>query len=143
MSWPKKDDKAAEMYALYQCGMSLAAVAERFGNTRQAVYGLFKWRGWPLRAKVPLPHIEFNGAKYTMRNTGYYAKTDGKRTLLHRDMWEFYNGPIPHGFDVHHIDEDRLHNEIGNFECLPKSDHTRLHQKKIVARRSGLFGGTA
>lgn len=80
-----------------------------------------------MRKKQPLPFMMFNGSKYTIRNTGYYGKTDGKRTLMHRDVWEFHNGPIPDGYDVHHRDENKLNNDIGNLECLPKSEHTRLY----------------
>lgn len=45
----------------------------------------------------------------------------------HRDMWEFYNGKIPDGWDVHHKDENKLNNTPENFECLLKADHTKLH----------------
>jgi len=51
-------------------------------------------------------------------------QTRGKRTLLHRDVWEFYKGPIPKGWDIHHIDLDRENNAIENLECLPKAEHT-------------------
>lgn len=126
MSWPK-NPKIKEMHALYEQGYSLAQVAEVYGCTRQSVYELFKYNKLPTRAKKDLPCVEFNGSKYTLRNTGYLAKTDGERTLLHRDMYEFYKGAIPLGWDIHHKDEDKLHNEMSNFECLQKSDHTRLH----------------
>lgn len=127
MAWPRKDEQAAEMYKLYQAGYSLAEVGKAFGITRQSVFSLFQWRGWEMRKKQPLPFMMFNGSKYTIRNTGYYGKTDGKRTLMHRDVWEFHNGPIPDGYDVHHRDENKLNNDIGNLECLPKSEHTRLY----------------
>jgi len=128
MANTRKDDIALEMYELYQSGYSLALIGEAYDVTRQSVYDMFKTRRYKLRPKLkPKPFIVFNGSKYTMRNTGYFGKTIGDRTLLHRDMWEFHNGVIPIGWDVHHKDGDREHNEINNFECLPKSDHTRLH----------------
>lgn len=127
MASPRKDEQAAEMHKLYMDGYSLAQVGKAFGKTRQSVFELLKSRGLGLREKKPLPFIEFEGARYTLRNTGYYAKTDGNRTLLHRDMWKFFKGEIPTGFDVHHKDEDKTNNEISNFECLPKPEHTKLH----------------
>lgn len=126
MPWPK-NEKLHEMHAMYQQGFSLSQVGEFYGCTRQSVFGLFQYNGLPTRKKKELPFIVFNGSKYTMRNHGYMAKTDGDRTLLHRDIWEFHNGPIPKGWDIHHKDEDKTHNEIGNFECLTKAEHTRLY----------------
>jgi hypothetical protein len=143
MGWPRKDEKAQEMYLMYLNGLSLSEVAKAFASTRQSVFEMFKNRGLNLREKKFLPFVEFNGAKYTLRNTGYYGKTDGKRTLLHRDMWEFHKGPIPDGFDVHHVDENKEHNEISNFECLLKADHTRLHphgQNQYTKRREQACG---
>lgn len=122
------DNRASQMYALYQDGYSLSQVAGMFGVTRQSVFGLFKTRRWPMRPKpMPLPPVEFNGAKYTVRNTGYYGRTDDRRTLLHRDVWELHNGPIPRGWDIHHKDGDRANNDITNLELLPKAEHTRLY----------------
>ena len=127
MPWPKNPD-AEKMYALYKQGFSLADVGAGYGKTRQSVHGLFKYRGWATRKKKrPLPFVHFSGCKYTLRNTGYYGKTTGRRTLLHRDVWEQLKGKIPKGFDIHHIDEDRANNNIENLECLPKPEHTRLY----------------
>jgi hypothetical protein len=121
------NEHAEEMYAMYQSGRSLAEVARAFGKTRQSVWGLFRYRGWPRRPVQPLPFLTFNGVRYTMANTGYYRRTDGSRSLMHRDVWEFYNGPIQKGWDIHHIDEDRTNNAIENLECLPKAEHTRKY----------------
>jgi len=123
----RKDERAAELYAAYQSGLSLSEVGKRFGVSRTAVYGMFASRNFPLRSKMRLETVEFNGAQYTVNILGYYRRTDGERTLMHRDMWEFFNGPIPDGYDIHHKDENKQHNELSNFECLPTPDHTRLH----------------
>lgn len=124
----RHDERAAAMYERYTEGLSLAEVAEEFGVTRQSVYGLFKGRGWELRKRpAPLEYVEFDGRKYTLRNTGYYGATTGRRTLMHRDVWEHHNGPIPDGFDIHHVDHDRANNDLSNLVCLSKDEHTRLH----------------
>lgn len=128
MSAHRKDAQVTAMYAAYQEGSSLAGVAYLFGVTRQSVHDVFKRRGYVLRQRSqPLPAVVFNGRKYTMRNTGYYGATEGDRGLLHRHMWEAANGPIPDGYDIHHLDENKTHNALSNFECLPKSEHTRLY----------------
>jgi hypothetical protein len=116
------------MYARYQAGLSLAQVAQEFGITRQSVYGMFSARGYELRAKPPMgPSVTYDGRSYTVGNNGYYRCTTGDRHLLHRRMWEDARGPIPEDWDIHHLDEDKLHNSLDNFECLPKSEHTRLY----------------
>ena len=124
----KRNEQIHEMHALYLSGASLSAVARAYGKTRQSVYGLFRYNGLEIRKnRTPLPYIDFNGSRYTLRNTGYYGKTNGKRTLLHRDTWELVNGKIPLGWDIHHIDEDKTNNKIENLECLPKSEHTKKY----------------
>lgn len=121
------DGLATQMYEAYQCGLSLEDVGKLFGKRRQAVYDMLRVRGLPLRTKVFLPVVEFNGRKYTIKPDGYFRATEGDRSLLHRDMWEFYVGPIHDGWDVHHKDENKSNNTIENYECLPKGDHTRIH----------------
>ena len=129
----RNDIKAKAMYLLYQQGKSLSQIAVEFGVTRQCVYDYFKSRNYVLRERPkPKPFIEFNGARYTVRNTGYYAKTTGKRTLLHRDIWESVNGIIPIGYDIHHIDGDRTHNTLINFELIAKD----VHASKFGTKRN-------
>lgn len=124
MSWPENKNRK-DMYKMYCSGLSLEQVGKAFGVTRQSVYGLFKYHNMPTRPKQkPLNVIYFNGARYTKRNTGYFGKTTGERTLLHRDVWEKHKGAIPVGWDIHHIDGDKEHNSIKNLECLPKAEHT-------------------
>lgn len=137
--------RVAEMYAAYSDGRSLADVAGLFGLTRQAVHGLFKSRNLPLRSKQFLPVVEFNGATYSVNpRTGYYRQTNGDRGHLHRHVWEFYNGSIPDGWDVHHRDENKRNNLIANLHCLPKPDHTRHHnpQQQVVAKPCLFCGQT-
>jgi len=116
-----------EMYLRYLEGLSLADIGKMYCVSRQTVYKRFERAGLPLRQTQPLPYVVFLGEKYTLRNTGYYGKTRGKRTLLHRDMWEASNGKIPKGYDVHHIDENRQNNKLSNFRLLSNSDYTKLH----------------
>lgn len=46
---------------------------------------------------------------------------------MHRDVWEFDNGEIPQGYDVHHIDRDRSNNNIDNLKLLSKQEHARRY----------------
>jgi endogenous inhibitor of DNA gyrase (YacG/DUF329 family) len=78
-----------------------------------------------MRVKVISRTIqEFMGIRYYL--CGKYFQRDGVR--LHRVVWEAHHGrPVPDGFDVHHDDEDRAHNEPGNLILLPHGSHTRHH----------------
>ncbi len=47
--------------------------------------------------------------------------------LEHRLVWAEANGPVPNGFDVHHVDEDRHNNNLDNLQPLTRSEHRLLH----------------
>ena len=67
----------------------------------------------------------FNGKRFSLDNqTGYYKCGT---TYMHRYVWEFYNGPIPDGYEIHHKDFNRANNDITNLECLSKTEHKKLH----------------
>lgn len=121
-----KNDLYSDMYDVYCEGYSLAEVGKKFGMTRQSVYCGFKRRGYELRAKNYQPYQMLDGIKFTLRNHGYYAATTGNRQLMHRYVWENYNGEIPPDYDIHHIDRDRGNNDISNLELYSKSEHARL-----------------
>ncbi len=56
---------------------------------------------------------------------------EGKRTFrtvyVHRIVWEYYNGPIPKGHVIHHIDHDTTNNHISNLQCCTRAEHSIIH----------------
>lgn len=80
--------------------------------------------------------IIFNGIKYYRNtSTGYYSKA--RRGLLHRDVWEHHNGPIPEGHHIHHIDGNKDNNSIDNLELKAAHQHASDHmtpEKREQAR---------
>lgn len=123
----RKNERAAEMTALYAQGFSLSKVAQAFGVSRQAAYKMLKRRGVDLRSQMQLPFIEWDGRKFSIRENGYYAETSCNREYLHRAIWRKSFGEIPDGFEVHHKDEDKLNNKPSNLELLTQSDHGKAH----------------
>lgn len=49
---------------------------------------------------------------------------------LHREVYKREIGPIPAGYDVHHIDHDPDNNTPDNLECMPRGDHQSYHGKQ-------------
>ncbi|HRP25376.1 HNH endonuclease [Thauera sp.] len=123
----RKDEQAARMAAAYLSGLSLAEVAQMFGVTRQSVHRMLARRDVPMRQATPRPAVIRGGVKYTQRPNGYYARTTGAREYLHRDVWEDTNGPLPPGFDVHHVDEDKANCAPSNLDAHTRSEHGRRH----------------
>lgn len=75
-------------------------------------------------------YIYFNGLKFTKDdNTGYYLNST-KKKRLHRAVWEYYNGEIPKGHHIHHIDEDKSNNDISNLALLSSTEHLSHHGNK-------------
>lgn len=80
----------------------------------------------------------FNGVKYYEHKTGYYFRAAlregrvGSRSM-HRTVWEHHNGPIPDGFNIHHINHERGDNRIENLELVDAREHARRHLLERVA----------
>jgi hypothetical protein len=88
---------------------------------------------------MPEKHQYFNGVKFTRdEKTGYYLNSNS-RQRIHRYVWQFHNGNIPEGFQVHHKDENKSNNDISNLELLPKSKHMSHHMTKRVAENPADF----
>ncbi len=65
------------------------------------------------------------------KKTGYILITPGyknKNTLEHRYVWEKEYGPIPKGFDIHHINGIRTDNRLENLEIVSHAMHTSRHK---------------
>ena len=88
-------------------------------------------------------HAIFGDLVFTRDDTtGYYLNATC-RLRLHRAVYEYYNGAIPDGYQVHHIDHDKSNNEPENLIALTKEDHSRLHGMELTdeqreARRDNL-----
>ena len=77
----------------------------------------------------------FNGYKFIKDDkTNYYlssGKIEGQRKRLHRYIWEYYNGNIPKGYDIHHKDHNKKNNNIDNLELLSFAEHKEKHIKEM------------
>ena len=74
----------------------------------------------------------FNGLKFTRDDKSGYFLNSTNRLRLHRYVWEYHNGEIPKGLQIHHVDEDKRNNEIDNLQLTTTSDHLRHHASERV-----------
>jgi hypothetical protein len=82
--------------------------------------------------------VYFNGRKYNRypnsnnaAHKRYFARAGAR---LHREVWKFYYGSIPRGFQIHHKDRDTTNNDISNLECLPFKKHRNEHLDEYIKR---------
>ena len=81
-------------------------------------------------------------AFYTLSGHGYrHGRFNGKNYYLHRVTWEFFNGPIPDGMDVDHIDGNGTNNNLENLRIVSRSLNLR-NAKKKSNNTSGFSGVT-
>ena len=69
------------------------------------------------------------------KNTGYYLSSkliNGKRKRLHVYVWEYFNGFVEQGYQIHHKDHNKDNNEIENLIALRKEDHQKLHKEEMT-----------
>jgi len=54
---------------------------------------------------------------------------DGKYILVHHIIWSENNGGIavPKNYVIHHMDNNKLNNNINNLVLLPQDFHAKLH----------------
>lgn len=73
--------------------------------------------------------IIYDNRKFTLGTAGryFFARVNGKNTSLHRHKYSKEKGEIPHGFHIHHKDNNCFNNDIENLEAIDPSAHSKLH----------------
>jgi hypothetical protein len=138
-SWPhssfKNDALAEAMYEEYLTGKSLKEVGEIFNRSYKVVWKAFSRRGYKLRRTGVRSglnnYITFDNEKYSLLTDGYYHRTsDGYP--LHKAIWEYNYGKIedPDMYVVHHIDHNKLNNDISNLQLMTRREHSAHHAKE-------------
>lgn len=79
----------------------------------------------------------YNGYRFTRDDkTGYYlssVKIGERRIRLHIYVYQCERGrDVPKGWSIHHIDENKAHNDINNLACIPQYHHSSYHSREYV-----------
>ena len=77
------------------------------------------------------------GRKYTKQWDGYYRcweRGPWRRHYLHIDVYAAEYGPVPDGWEVHHIDYNLDNNAPENFEAWCKDRHGAESKREQIAR---------
>lgn len=125
----------ARMYADYLQLKSLRLVGEKYGRTRQSMFGLFVDRGYKLEERNLHPRIEYGGRVYTTRKSGYYHATTEPRTALHHQIWLDAGRTIPDGYQVSFKDGDKTNFALDNLFCDALINVTLFHQRRLGTKK--------
>ncbi len=74
--------------------------------------------------------VEYNGKIYCKDKAGRYHNKAGR--ALSRDIWRDSYGPIPEGYQIHHIDRNPTNNDLSNLMCLSAKEHNELHKRLLT-----------
>jgi hypothetical protein len=62
-------------------------------------------------------HKGGNGKRYLFINAGLGSRKERKLAMVHRLVYEAFNGPIPEGMVVCHVNHDQYDNRPENLRC--------------------------
>lgn len=71
------------------------------------------------KEKTMSPYINHNGRMLIQLTCGDYRGAFS----VHRIVWESFNGPIPEGMQINHIDENPLNNHLENLNLMSPEEN--------------------
>jgi len=77
-------------------------------------------RGGGVSAGKPIGNVTSNG--YMV------VGVSGSKFMVHRLVWEYFNGPIPEGCEIDHINGCRADNRIENLRLATRSQNSMNHK---------------
>ena len=92
---------------------------------------------------VPTASINIGDKAGSFSSSGYhYVKFFGESYGKHRIIWEMFNGSIPKGMVIDHINNNPSDNRIENLQCITATQNTQRADKLsgfIYRKANGLW----
>jgi len=110
-----------------------------------SLVGSTNWNGYIVFTDGRIWNKNGTDKSFKTNSKGYYFTNfyyDGRPHchLIHTVVWMAFNGNIPEGYEVDHINNDRKDCDLGNLQLLTKSEN---NQKSYDSgNRKFLFGQT-
>lgn len=101
-----------------------------------------KWKAKIAETKARLS-LE-NSDKIILKSNGYYeyARGENKGKRVHRVIMEKHLGrKLNRNEVVHHIDHNKLNNDISNLQLMDLNEHLKLHAHQNILKRERLTNG--
>lgn len=64
----------------------------------------------------------------------YFSPYTKRKYFIHKCIYEAFVGPIPEGYDLHHINHNHQDNRLENLCLIPSSKHRSMHCKETIER---------
>ena len=80
----------------------------------------------------------YNENEYLKVSLKAVGETKTKTFLYHKVLWEHFNGKVPNGFELNHIDENKHNFKLSNLELLthPKNINYGTRNEKVGKKNS-------
>ena len=115
------------VYGKYAAGGNLKTLAEGFFRSKSWLVLQFKKHKLKPAFRSRKEIYLHDGKPYVLDDTGYYRSIKRNGTLLHREIWQMTNGPIPEGHEIHHVNGNKTDNRKENLVMLNKHSHLKKH----------------
>ena len=94
----------------------------------------FKTDGkYRLRGKCHWMNGTVSTAGYMMCTVRSQETDKQTSLLLHRAMWETFNGPIPEKMEIDHIDNNKINNKLENLKCVTLKENRAKRNHDFLA----------
>ena len=104
-----------------------------------------EWNGYGVDFVGNIFNKDFSIKKLKTNKKGYlftnfYYNGKSHCHLIQTVVWRAFNGDIPEGYEVDHINNDRKDNRLENLQLLTKSDNNKKSYKS--GNRNFVYGQT-
>ena len=106
-----------EVVILYKAGLSTHKISAKLGISVRTIGRWLHKAGVMRDGNKPGVYTKFTNSSTTHRQA--------------RQIWIKVNGNIPKDYVIHHIDEDYTNNKLSNLRCMPRGEHSKLHNSGL------------